>query len=128
MNVYRKELIERLGEKLGESGFRLLRLLNSFIKKGEPKQIYTLYFTDRYEGYEVDPVFGLRFEEVENLFHRVSGFEEKYKKDTHTVTVSIENLTKNPDFGNLFIKRNGPIDEMFDILYRAFVEFRGCPF
>ncbi|MBK8811929.1 MAG: hypothetical protein IPN69_14530 [Acidobacteria bacterium] len=127
MNVYRKELIERLGEKLGESGFRLLRLLNSFIKKGEPKQIYTLYFTDRYEGYEVDPVFGLRFEEVENLFHRVSGFEEKYKKDTHTVTVSIENLTKNPDFGNLFIKRNGPIDEMFDILYRAFVEF-GLPF
>ncbi len=47
MNVYRKELIERLGEKLGKSEFRLLRRLNSFIKKGEPLQSYTLYFTDR---------------------------------------------------------------------------------
>lgn len=93
-------LFSRLIPMLEPCKFSLVRRMDWFVRKGDSKLIYRLDFFNGHRkdtGYLVSPSLAVRIEEVERIFHEVSGFEPKYQKDTPTIWVSIKELIKGPD-------------------------------
>jgi hypothetical protein len=88
-------LLTKLASRLKPRGFVLIRRMDWFVRKGPSSLIYRLDFYGGYEkdkGYTVSPSVAIRIEEVEKIFHMVSGFEPKYQKDSPTIWPTIKDL------------------------------------
>ncbi len=59
--------------------------------------IFQLVVKNYGQHFSIDPQVAIRIDEVETIFHRTSGFEPKYQKDTPTIGDSV--LTLNPSKG-----------------------------
>jgi hypothetical protein len=87
----KSELLKALDLKLKDSGFKMNKTSGEFTKKNKDGWFkYQIVFLKISGGWELKPSLLLRFDIVENIFHRISGFEEKYKKGTPTIGTSIE--------------------------------------
>ncbi len=96
----KNRLLNELATLLEPHGFVLVRRMDWFIRKGATSLIYQLAFYGGYSkdaGYTIAPAVALRIEEVEKIFHKVSGFEPKYQKDTPTINPTIKDLIKAKD-------------------------------
>jgi len=96
----KNRLLDELATLLEPYGFVLVRRMDWFIRKGTTSLIYQLAFYGGYsedKGYTIAPALAIRIEEVEKIFHKVSGFEPKYQKDTPTINPTIKDLIKAKD-------------------------------
>jgi hypothetical protein len=75
--------LKPFGFKLAKSKQRLLRFSE---KRMEILQFAVL---DDETSYRICPSVGVRFDDVEEIFHRTSGFEPEYQNDTATVGVNL---------------------------------------
>jgi hypothetical protein len=93
-------LFSRLIPMLDPFKFFLVRRMDWFVRKGDSQLIYRLDFYDgqsKDTNYSVSPSLAVRIERVEQVFHKVSGFEPKYRKDSPTIWVSLNDLKKDQD-------------------------------
>lgn len=93
----KKEFLDSLEVLLKPYKFALVRRTDWFVRKGAINLIYGLNFYGGYDkktGYTVAPWVAIRVDEVENIFHKVSGFELQYQKDTPTIGATIKDLLK----------------------------------
>jgi hypothetical protein len=108
--------------------FNLLRSKGEFVRTREDGWFkYSLVFLVRDEGWEVNPTMSLRNNLVEDIYHKISGFERKYQKGTPTLATSFENYINDGREYRFFIFSEDEIDEvvsgLFDLFERVALPF-----
>lgn len=75
---------------LKPEGFRLFKSKKWFLRKtdGRTEKFQLVVLNDR-PGYRICPSVGVRFEAVEQVFHRTSTFGPEFQPDTDTVGVDL---------------------------------------
>lgn len=94
------DLLINLAALLKPYGFTLIRRMDWFVRKGKTSLIYRLDFYggyDRDKGYIVSPSLAIRIDEIEDIYHKVSGFEPQFQKDTPTIWPTIKDLQRAKD-------------------------------
>lgn len=117
----KKGLFEKLSALLLPYDFVLFRRMDWFQRKEDSTtQMYRLDFYSGIGGYTVAPSVAVRNEEVERIFHRVSGFEPKYQKLTPTIWVTIKDLTKSTPGCEYDLQTSDDIDSVAEIFFTYF--------
>lgn len=117
----RVALLLKLGEQLNVMGFTLNKSQSEFKKTlslGWEK--YQIVFLKREFGWELKPSLLLRIDKIENIFHEISGFEEKYKNGTHTIGISIEDYLHDGNKYRYSLTHENQVDEISRELFNVF--------
>ncbi len=121
----KNKVLSVLSEKLNPFGFKLKKSASEFIKKtsfGWNK--YQIVFLVNYNKIEIKPSLLVRFDVVEDFYHKISEFEEKYKKGTPTLGVAIEDLNYNSDLNcRFYLTHESQIDGIVKNLVDLFEMF-----
>ncbi|MEO6131055.1 MAG: hypothetical protein ABIQ02_04355 [Saprospiraceae bacterium] len=118
---FKNELLKMLETKLKKFGFRLNKSLSEFTKNNSSGwQKYQIIFLLTDGGWQVHPAIFIRFNLVEDLFHKISGFEKKYCKGTPTIGISIENYNSNEIPSRFDVTEESQINEISDKLFILF--------
>lgn len=81
-------LLDAVGAELNLFGFKLMKGKKRLMRRSHGRtEVFGLPVVDYAPTYYVRPWAGIRFDEIENLFHQTSGFEPAYQSDTHTIGV-----------------------------------------
>jgi hypothetical protein len=99
-------LFKCLNEKLEPVGFKFSKAKQGFVKETDLGQLWFSFLFYKYagvKGFEINPVMQIRFEQIEEIFHKESEFSNKDQKGTSTVGCSIENFLA-PSDNNSFRK------------------------
>jgi hypothetical protein len=100
----KSELLKALDIKLKDFGFQVNMKLGEFTRRNKDGwNKYQIVFLKTDEGWELKPSLLLRVDSVEDIFHKTSEFEEKYKKGTPTIGTSIEDYQSNVIAQELYI-------------------------
>jgi hypothetical protein len=98
MKLLKSKIIDLLESKLNNVGFKYVKKYDGFLKKDDKGwQLYQLLFLEFNEYVEIKPNLLLRINEIEDEFHSISGFEEKFQAGTPTIGISIEKFLKNSE-------------------------------
>ena len=92
------DLCDFLSSQMSCEGFKFAASKLMFVRKHESTGItdrFQLVFLDAKPGWEIRPDVGMRFDRVEEIFHRTSGFERQYQKGTSTIGNSVGEYTSN---------------------------------
>jgi hypothetical protein len=83
-------VLEALEPSLAPLGFKLAKGKKWFVRRspGRTETFQVVVLNDK-QGFRVSPSVGVRFDDVEDIFHRTSGYEPEYQKDTATVGVDL---------------------------------------
>ena len=81
---------------------------------------YQIVFLNRNGGWELKPSLLLRFDIVEDIFHKTSGFEERYKKGTPTIGTSIEDYQTDNNNYRFYLTDENQIDAIEQNLFLLF--------
>jgi len=114
------KLLSELEPKLQVFGFKLNKNLAEFTRSNNDGWFkYQIVFLKIDNGWELKPSLLLRFNIIEDIFHKISGFEEKYKKGTPTIGISIEDYLENDKYRYQLIDKD-QIDNLVQQLYVVF--------
>ncbi len=117
-----------LNEKLKVYGFKFKKFGDSFLQDTELGwNMLSIVFLTSSTGWNIRPGLLIRFNLVENLFHQISSFEEKYQKGTPTLGTSIEGLNINGPASRFELTEETQIDMVADKLFELFKSV-GIPF
>ena len=117
----KKGLFEKLSVLLLQYDFVLFRRMDWFQRHVDlTTQMYRLDFYPGIAGYTVAPSICLRLEQVERIFHLVSGFETKYQKLTPTIWVTVNDLTKSKSGCDYELQTSDDIDSVAEKLFTYF--------
>jgi len=95
---FRNELLQNLSAKLMPYSYNLVRRMDWFERREKVRSMFRLDFygsQSRPSSYSVAPSLAIRINEVEDIFHRFSGFDLKYQRDTPTVWTALDKLLRN---------------------------------
>lgn len=124
MKDIKLQLLNGLQDKLTNTGFKLIKSKDGFVRRtafGQQWFTFLFYTYENKKGVEVNPVVQIRFEEVEQIFHETSTFSEKDSKGTSTIGCSIENyLGNNVDTYRKYIVDEGDIDTACTFFYQLY--------
>ncbi|WP_425616852.1 hypothetical protein NA78x_000513 [Anatilimnocola sp. NA78] len=83
-------VLEAVAAELKPLGFKLVKSKKWFIRAISNRvEKYQLVVLDEKKGYRICPSVSVRFEHVEAIFHRSSGYEVEYQRDTPTVGIDL---------------------------------------
>jgi hypothetical protein len=83
-------LFQCIRQYLSEEGFRSDAKRSIFVRRYEDiTEIFYVTCTNAKPGHWVTPGVGLRFDAVEEIFHRTSGWDTKLQKNTNTVGTQV---------------------------------------
>jgi hypothetical protein len=86
-------MFESLVAPLRGHGFTLRASRDQFVRRHDDvTDIFQLTCLDGKPGLRVQPGVAVRFDLVEEIFHRTSGFEVKHQKDTPTIGSKVGNI------------------------------------
>jgi hypothetical protein len=107
------ELLKILESELKVHDFKLNKALAEFTRKVKDGWFkYQIVFLKIDEGWELNPCLLLRFNCIEDIFHKISGFEQKYQKGTPTIGTSLENYMKDGSGYRYTLTEEDQIDEI----------------
>ncbi len=92
-------LFEALKPILEQEGFKFVASRREFVRRScdRSERFHITVLNDR-PGHRLRPSASVRFENVERIFHRTSGFAPKYQSATPTVGVDFDNLYGMSEF------------------------------
>lgn len=91
----RNDFLRTLGGALVDYGFDHSDRFEGFIRETDGRVlIFYVKLLVVAPGFKVEPAVGIRFEQVEDIFHRSSGFEPEYQGTTPTIGAGIGELTR----------------------------------
>jgi len=83
-------VLNAIAAELKPFGFKALKGKRRFMTSSEKRtEVLQLAVLNDRPGYRICPSVCVRFDEVEDIFHRTSGWEPEYQKDTPTVGVDL---------------------------------------
>jgi len=123
------ETFRALNLMLEKYNYKLLKSKDSFILKTDfGWNRYSIDFFLRDIGWTILPALLVRFEVVENLYHKISDFEKKYQKGTPTIGTTIENfdVTLEARF-DLYEESqiNSVVEKLFELFENVALPFFG---
>ena len=119
----KSELLKALDIKLKDIGFQVNMKLGEFTRRNKDGwNKYQIVFLKTDEGWELKPSLLLRVDSVEDIFHKTSEFEEKYKKGTPTIGTSIEDYQSNGKTYRYQMREEPHINVIAQELYIIFKE------
>ena len=81
-------LFDAVGAELKPFGFKAMKSKKRFVRRVENRiEVFGLPVVHYTPTYYARPWAGVRFDEVEEIFHQTSGFERAFQSDTHTVGI-----------------------------------------
>lgn len=113
MNQMKEIVFETIQADLKEAGFKLVKTRDWFIRKD--KHISFVFWVVPYldQGHiRLTPTCGVRFNEVEDIFHKCSGFEEKYQKYTLTLVSEIWRWKRQVDLHQYILKTEDDVQNI----------------
>lgn len=118
----KKQLLEVLKKKFGELGYKL-NLKNEFMKDTDWGwfKFQLIFLKLSTGGWLIKPAVQVRFHIVENIFHRTSGFELKYQKDTPTVGTKLEDFISRGKYA-FELHKIDDVSEISRQLFESFLE------
>ena len=124
-NGLKKLLLVAVGDELSASGYQPKPAKHGFVRKQEAAVwIYQLVFLENGIGWRIQPSVGIRIERVEEIFHRTSGFEIKYQKDTLTIGGFIGSIRGGTNRDCEFLlNKEEDIPQVADALIRILHDF-----
>ncbi|GGZ24734.1 hypothetical protein GCM10007049_16410 [Echinicola pacifica] len=124
------EVLKLLNEKIKPFDFKLLRSACEFLQKTEfGWNKYQIVFLVRENGgWELKPSLLIRFDVVEDIFHRISEFDKKYQKGTPTIGTAIEDMDNYKGINARFEltnenQINSIVDNLFDLFENVALPF-----
>ena len=121
--ILKSELLKALDIKLKDFGFQVNMKLGEFTRRNKDGwNKYQIVFLKTDEGWELKPSLLLRVDSVEDIFHKTSEFEEKYKKGTPTIGTSIEDYQSNGKTYRYQMREEPHINVIAQELYIIFKE------
>jgi hypothetical protein len=89
------QLFESLRSRLDGEGFSYRKQKDAFIRRrADVTDFFQLVCLTSSGGWRIQPNIAVRVERVEEIFHRTSGFEARYQKDTPTIGGSVGAITR----------------------------------
>jgi hypothetical protein len=121
----KSELISSLSPLLAQDDFKFNPKNDRFIRiRGDISDSFLLVSRDGKPGIRIQPSVGIRFEQVEKIFHKTSGFESKYQNDTPTMGNSVgEYLNKSGRSCEFLIVTSDQVTDISDIILEIFRGF-----
>lgn len=117
------ELLKKLNEHLTQHGFKLNRQLAEFTRRSKSGwHQYQIVFVLKDSGWDIRPAIFIRVHQVEDIFHRTSGFEPKYQKGTPTIGLSLSSYVDEPNKYSYMLTEESQIDELASLYLSAFDE------
>jgi len=117
----RLELLKRLDEELKRHGFKLNKQQGEFTRRTkEGWHQYQIVFVLKDEGWSVRPAVFIRVHQVEDIFHRTSGFEQKYQRGTPTIGLSLSSYVDEPDKYSYMLTEESQIDVLASFYLDSF--------
>jgi hypothetical protein len=118
-------LFESVGERLVGASFKLNAIKDSFVRRRNGvADIFQLVCKDAKPGWRIQPNVAVRLEQVEEIFHRTSGFEPQYQKDTPTMGGSVGHFLKGSGRACEFLlTSNSDVAPVAEQVTRVFEEF-----
>ena len=117
-----KKVLDSLASHLKPLGFSLVRGRRWFVRfNGNRTEKFQLAFLDAKPGNRILPAVSIRFDEVEDIFHRTSGYEPEYQSDTPTVGVDLWRVFGEQGF-DLLLRDEGEIPGVVSRLMTIFNE------
>ncbi|MDV3349824.1 hypothetical protein QGP82_14055 [Leptothoe sp. LEGE 181152] len=91
MSKIKTLLFEKMKPELGQAGFNLVKTRNWFIRKQNQNVSFVFWIVSYKDqgNIRITPTTGVRFNNIEDIFHQCAGFDEKYKKYTLTLVSEI---------------------------------------
>jgi hypothetical protein len=81
---------DSLAAHLKPFGFKALKAKKRFARsEGNRTEVFQLVVLDGKPGYRIRPSVWVRFDDVEDIFHRTSGYEPEYQKQTPTAGLDL---------------------------------------
>jgi len=122
MNKTKNLFILELEVKLQKFDFKYFKKFNGFIRKEkEGWKLYQILFIKRGNEYELKPTVLIRRNEVENIYHKISGFEKKYQNGTPTIGIPLENIVIDKEL-NKTLNNENDIESLVNYYYKIFLE------
>jgi hypothetical protein len=118
-------VIETVQAELKSSGFALHRSSESFRRRHQgTTDIFQLVCLNGKPGWRIQPNVGVRVDRVEEIFHKTSGFEERYQKGTPTIGSSVGNILANDNRACEFLLESyGDIASVTESIVHVFQDF-----
>ncbi len=119
----KSELLKKIEERISEYGFKLNRQLSEFNRKTKAGwHKFQILFILKPDSWEVEPAIFIRINQVEDIFHRTSGFEPKYQKGTHTIGLSLNAYVGEMGKYKYILTEESQIDKLASFYLSAFDE------
>jgi hypothetical protein len=118
------ELLKKLDEQLIKHGFKLNKKVAEFnrkTKRGWHK--LQIIFILKSDGWGVEPAIFIRVNQIEEIFHRTSGFEPKYQKGTPTIGLSLNAYAGELGKYSYLLTEESDIDKIASIYLKAVDEY-----
>lgn len=120
-DFFKNEVLRLLNVRLQPFGFKLVKSASEFVKKTDLGwNKYQIVFLLKDNGWEIKPSLLVRFNIVENLFHQISDFDEKYQKGTPTIGTAIEDLDVSGLDARFILDKESKIDSIVEGLFELF--------
>src|SRR5690349_21482164 len=117
----KEKVLDDLAELLSHYDFKLKKSKSEFYKKNkEGWYNYQIIFLENSEGFKVYASMGIRKNIVEEIFHRTSGFDKKYQKNTPTIGCFIEDFAKKKKSYRYNLLKEQDISVVIEHLYVDF--------
>ncbi len=116
----KSELLKSLSTLFKSLGFQVNKSGEYFKKNKDGLCSFHLVFLTRDEGWEINPTMAIRVDLIEDIFHKTSNFEEKFKKGTPTIGISIEKYLNNNKNYRFNLIKESQIDTITQELYSLF--------
>jgi hypothetical protein len=118
-------MFESIRQQLMGEGFILQAPKHRFIRRRDGiTYIFQLVCLEARPGWRIQPDVAVRIDRVEEIFHRTSGFEPRYQKDTPTVGGAIGNIMQGDNRACEFLlESDSDIASVSQESVRVFREF-----
>jgi hypothetical protein len=89
----KRAIFDAVDSRISQYGFTLKRSKERFERKRDGiRDLFQLVCPNDIPGYRIHPDVGMRFEIVEEIFHKTSGWNPKYQKDTPTIGAGVGHI------------------------------------
>jgi hypothetical protein len=92
----KRSLLACVQPAMDRHGFKLVKSKEWFVRTRPGFKDYFVLDFAEYGYLQVQPTIRLRVDQVEDIFHRTSGFEKKYQGETPTLAVMLQHLSGDP--------------------------------
>ncbi|HTD40538.1 MAG TPA: hypothetical protein VK671_07955 [Mucilaginibacter sp.] len=119
--IYKKQLLELLNDRIKSYHFILNKQLGEFTKKKKDGwDKFQLIFLNRNDTWEINIGMLIRKDFIEKIYHEASSFDPKYHRTTPTIGITIEKFINDGNEYRCYLSSENDVYRCVDYIERLF--------